>query len=217
MKRYLPAFASACYILLTLMTSSCATIFNGSKQKVMITSNPAGAEVYLNGKNTGKVTPCEIKIHRKVKATAEHRANEQHYVLKKEGYHDYEIKDRRSFSTGGTIGNSAAAVTGAIFMATAIAETAQQTPDMDVVEGGFSLAAPLLLFFPIDFLTGAIYTYDKTISANLIKKDREIVYLKTDSTVFTPDNSATKLANVYAVIVGVSDYKDKKNESEIRG
>jgi hypothetical protein len=112
----------------------------------MITSNPAGAQVYLNGKNTGKVTPCEIKIHRKVKASPEHRANEQYYVLKKEGYHDYEIKDRRSFSTGGTIGNSAAALTGAIFMATAIAETAQTTPEPDVVAGGF-MFAPLLLFF----------------------------------------------------------------------
>jgi uncharacterized caspase-like protein len=34
--------------------------------------------------------------------------------------------------------------------------------------------------------------------------------MKTDSTVFTPENTATKLANVYAVIVGVSDYVDKK-------
>lgn len=69
---------------------------------------------------------------------------------------------------------------------------------------------PMVASFPIDFMTGAIYTYDKQINANLVKKEREIVYLKTDSTAFTPAEPTEKLAKVYAVIVGVSDYHDKK-------
>lgn len=200
LRAYLPLF----YLSLLIMTSSCATLFNGSRQKVTITSNPSGATVYLNGKNTGLITPCQIKIHRKVKAGEGHKQNEQLYVLKKEGYHDYEITDRRTLSTGATIGNSIATLTGALFAAVAATD-----PDPDVQEGGFTLAAPLLLFFPLDLVTGAIYQYKKTINANLIKQEREIVYVPTDS-VSGPIQSVNKLSKVYAVIVGVSEYKDSK-------
>jgi hypothetical protein len=66
-KRFKPLVIPFYFILLTVLTSSCATVFNGSKQKVMFTSNPAGAEVFVNGKTTGKFTPCTVKVRRKVK------------------------------------------------------------------------------------------------------------------------------------------------------
>lgn len=191
------------FLTLTVMASSCATVFNGTRQKVVITSNPSGAAVYLNGKNTGQVTPCQIKVPRKVKAGLENRKNEQHYVLKKEGYYDYEFKDRRSLSTGATIGNSVAALTSAVFAATALS-----SPEPDVKEGGMTLAVPLAFVFPLDFLTGAIYQYEKNINAVLNKK--EVVYVR-DSTnaIAAVPTEQTKLSKIYAVIVGVSHYQDK--------
>jgi hypothetical protein len=202
-KRIKPFIIPFYFVLLTLLSSSCATIFNGSKQRVMFTSNPAGAEVFVNGKTTGKFTPCTVNVRRKVKAGPNNRQNEQYYVLKKEGYHDYEIKDWRGISSGATIGNSIATLLGASFIAVGVGDTA-------LTSTGFMLGLPMVASFPIDFMTGAIYTYDKQINANLVKKEREIVYLKTDSTVFKPTEPTEKLAKVYAVIVGVSDYHDKK-------
>jgi hypothetical protein len=186
-----------------LMTSSCATVFNGSRQKVTITSNPAGAEVYLNGKNTGLVTPCEIKVKRKVKAGSGTEKNVQHYVLKKDGYHDYEVKDRRHISNGAVIGNSIASIIGASFVGVGAAD-----PDSSQLEVALIMGLPMLMSFPVDMLTGAMNTYQKNINVNMIKKEREVIVLNPDSTLLAKDN--LKLANVYAVIIGVSNYKDSK-------
>lgn len=58
-------FTSWLLLLVVLFSSSCATVFDGSKQYVRINSMPSGAEVYLNGNNTGQVTPARIKVPRK--------------------------------------------------------------------------------------------------------------------------------------------------------
>jgi hypothetical protein len=205
MKKFLPALFPLCCLLVMLMTSSCATVFNGSRQKVMITSNPAGAEVYLNGKNTGLVTPCEIKVKRKVKAGPETEKNVQHYVLKKDGYHDYELKDRRHISSGATIGNSVAGLFGGLMIWSGHL-TEEETPGATAV--GYLVGVPFLLGFPVDLMTGALNTYQKNINVNMVKKEREVIVLNRDSAVLAKDN--IKLANVYAVIVGVSNYKDPK-------
>lgn len=44
-----------------LVLSSCASIFTGSKRKVLFESNPPGAKVYVNGFEKG-VTPTTIKV-----------------------------------------------------------------------------------------------------------------------------------------------------------
>jgi uncharacterized caspase-like protein len=197
-----------CFLLLTLL-SSCATVFNGTRQKVMITSTPPGADIYLNGLKTGYQTPTQIKVYRKVSPGPNHRRNEQHYVLKKEGYADYEIKDRRSFSTAGMIGNSAAGLMGGLFLAVA----ANPEEEYQIQQSALTLAVPMLMTFPIDFLTGAIYQYQKNISATLSKKEVEekIVYVRGDSasTGTGTEDRTNKLSNIYAVIVGVSEYQDK--------
>lgn len=45
----------------TLLVSSCASIFTGSKRSVLFESNPSGAKVFVNGFEKG-VTPSQIKV-----------------------------------------------------------------------------------------------------------------------------------------------------------
>lgn len=44
-----------------IMLTSCASIFTGSKRKVLFESDPSGAKVYVNGFEKG-VTPTQIKV-----------------------------------------------------------------------------------------------------------------------------------------------------------
>ncbi len=43
------------------MLTSCASIFTGSKRRVLFESNPSGAKVFVNGFEKG-VTPAQIKV-----------------------------------------------------------------------------------------------------------------------------------------------------------
>ena len=71
--------------LVSLITlSSCATMFSGSKQKVDITTNPAGAEVFINGQDQNAVTPVTLKVK---------KAGHVDYTFKKEGYEDGKVTD----------------------------------------------------------------------------------------------------------------------------
>jgi hypothetical protein len=44
-----------------LMLSSCATVFAKHERKIMVTSNPPGADIYVNGVAKG-VTPARITV-----------------------------------------------------------------------------------------------------------------------------------------------------------
>lgn len=44
-----------------LLTTSCASIFTGSKRNVLFESDPSGAKVFVNGFEKGK-TPVQIKV-----------------------------------------------------------------------------------------------------------------------------------------------------------
>lgn len=44
-----------------LLTTSCATVFTGSKRSVLFESEPSGAKVFVNGFEKGK-TPIQIKV-----------------------------------------------------------------------------------------------------------------------------------------------------------
>ena len=52
---------------LLVISTSCATVFTGTKQKVAIDSNPQGAEIIINGQQMG-VTPATIKVDRELDA-----------------------------------------------------------------------------------------------------------------------------------------------------
>ncbi|MDD2564440.1 MAG: caspase family protein [Salinivirgaceae bacterium] len=83
------------YILLlviALTISSCATLIYGVKQSVAIQSDPPGANVFINGKDQNKTTPCIVKIKRR-QPRNENFDREITYELKKEDYNSVEIKD----------------------------------------------------------------------------------------------------------------------------
>jgi len=57
MKKFFPILL----ICILLFSSSCATLFTGTSQKVEIDSNPPGADILIDGQKFG-VTPSEIKL-----------------------------------------------------------------------------------------------------------------------------------------------------------
>jgi len=77
------------YIIITLLFSSCATIINGPDQKISITSEPAGADIAINGVEAGK-TPATFRII---------RAKDHIITLSKEGYHVHNEELTRQISS----------------------------------------------------------------------------------------------------------------------
>jgi hypothetical protein len=210
---------------LILFCSGCATIFRGTTQKVKINSSPQGAEIYVCGKNTGKVTPSEVTINRRVKKTKlmksngqylevkkEGRRNEQSYVLKKEGYDDLMIKDRRKISVGGFISNAPLIGVAAYGGLEAILATWLGTV------GGLCLSGPLAISAVIDFSTGAMYTYNKEFFGELKPANKpDKVTANSNQHVVVKNNTNTDVDNnipidtlvqhnTYALIIGNEDY-----------
>jgi hypothetical protein len=62
-------------VLSSVLLTSCATIFNGTKQKISFTSVPSGAAVVVRGEQVA-ITPATVRIKR----------NTQTIVFVKEGY-----------------------------------------------------------------------------------------------------------------------------------
>jgi PEGA domain len=62
-----------------LLVSGCATIVHGTSQEIPFSSNPEGAEVFVNGSARG-VTPTTVSLPRS--------SSSYNVVYKKEGYED---------------------------------------------------------------------------------------------------------------------------------
>jgi hypothetical protein len=77
-----------------LLLTGCASIVNGSKQRVKITSQPAGADVRIDGGSSG-ITPTVADLSRKTS----HRVE-----LSLTGYQPYEMVLEPKFN-GLTLGN----------------------------------------------------------------------------------------------------------------
>lgn len=77
--------------LLIIGLSSCATIFNGTRQKISLTSSPNGAQVYVNNQSTNKVTPCQVTVDRKVDASPYNMKNQYVFSYKYPGYEDTDV------------------------------------------------------------------------------------------------------------------------------
>lgn len=86
-------------LILPLVISACATLLNTTKQKVELTSNPIGAEVYINGEKTNKTTPCSVWVKRKVKRGPINAKNQYIYEFKKDGYVPYTYTDKADISS----------------------------------------------------------------------------------------------------------------------
>lgn len=85
MKRFLLLFAS---FGLVLSLISCATIMKGSSQDINFSSNPAGAQIKINGVSMGN-TPMVLKL----------KSGKEHAVkLELNGYLPYETQITKSVS-----------------------------------------------------------------------------------------------------------------------
>lgn len=78
-----------------LVFTSCATVFTGTKQNVMIKSNPEGATIEVDGFERG-VTPMPVKLRKGFRG--------QTITLRKEGYVPFEFRPN-TFYNFATIGN----------------------------------------------------------------------------------------------------------------
>lgn len=98
------------------LLTSCATIMNGTTQKVGISTNPGAANVYLDQRFVG-TSPLNVNMSR----------GSNHWVhIDLEGYESYDIEFRREVSGwvfgnivfGGVIGLAVDAVSGGIYKLT---------------------------------------------------------------------------------------------------
>lgn len=96
MKRFYPYTAIILFAL--LMLPACATLINTPKQKISFNSSPTGAEVYVNNKNTGKKTPCNIRLKRKVRKGEVNDKNQYVYEFRKDGFVPYTHTDKAAVS-----------------------------------------------------------------------------------------------------------------------
>lgn len=102
-----------CLTVFSLSQTGCASIVSGKTQDVMISSNPPGATVYVNGMNVGQ-TPLTKEFKRKKRHKVE---------LKKVGYIDEMRMTKRGYNwwnagniiLGGIIGIIIDFATGAVY------------------------------------------------------------------------------------------------------
>jgi hypothetical protein len=102
--------------LLSTFFTGCATIVNGTRQSLNVSSEPNNAEVWLDRSYMGN-TPVVVNMTRK----------DSHYILiKLDGYHPYELKFSKELSGwvfgniafGGVIGLAVDAISGGIYVLT---------------------------------------------------------------------------------------------------
>lgn len=76
-------------VILILMTTSCATLFTGTKSKVLISSVPPGAKIIVNGEQKG-TTPSTVKLKRSVFDVTT-------ITLKLDGYENHTFEPETTF------------------------------------------------------------------------------------------------------------------------
>ncbi|EFK35299.1 Uncharacterised protein [Chryseobacterium gleum] len=98
---------------IALSTTSCATIFTGTRDPITFSSNPEGAKVFHKGIEKC-TTPCTVKIPRSL--------SKQTVTFEKEGFAKKEVKLTKNFNAvtllniilGGAIGVGIDAATGSL-------------------------------------------------------------------------------------------------------
>ena len=81
--------STAVMAMVILSTSSCATIFTGTKDPISFNSKPEGAKVVFKGVEKC-VTPCTIEVSRSL--------GKQMITIKKEGFANEEFKLEKKFN-----------------------------------------------------------------------------------------------------------------------
>lgn len=77
-------------VLGLLLLSGCATIFSGGDDTINIDSTPAGASVFIDGRNVG-VTPFSVEVERST-------FNTKGITIKKKGYKTYNFDLKKTFN-----------------------------------------------------------------------------------------------------------------------
>ena len=116
MKKNKVLFLASSFVLILILLVGCATIMQGPKQNVGISSIPSGAKVTIDGQIVG-YTPLTVELSRK----------DNHVIrIELEGYSPYEITLTRKVSGwvagniifGGIIGLAIDAITGSMYKLT---------------------------------------------------------------------------------------------------
>lgn len=100
------------FLTVSILSSSCATIFTGTKQNVQISSTPPGAKIAVNGIDRG-ITPALVSL-KKGNGT-------EVITLSHEGYEDKTFQPEHTFqpvailNLFGILGWGIDAVTGALW------------------------------------------------------------------------------------------------------
>ncbi len=141
--------------VLALATASCATLFNGTTQRIHVASTPPGAEVFLDGEPVG-ATPTEISVSR--------RNREPQIRIQKEGSAHY-VWPRRGTSLRILPSIAAGAYLG---YASAIGLGCDECDSPNLV-GLFIGLVPAV----IDLVTGAAYEFPSRVDATLAPRGPE--------------------------------------------
>ncbi|WP_316743831.1 PEGA domain-containing protein [Pedobacter antarcticus] len=75
--------------VIAVSSTSCATIFTGTRQNITINSTQPETEVFVNNAYKGK-TPAKFKVNKKGK--------DEVITLKKEGFVSQELKPQKAFN-----------------------------------------------------------------------------------------------------------------------
>lgn len=125
-----------------VLAQGCATIMQGSKEQVSISSNPTGAAVFVDGQQLG-VTPMVAQLARKG----------NHIVsIQLDGYKPYEIALNKSVSGwvagnlvfGGIPGLVVDAITGGMYKLSPT-QVSATLGEMAFIEGGDGIAVAVVL------------------------------------------------------------------------
>jgi len=155
-----PGYCVTLLAATVLLLQSCATIVQGTSQKIPVTSVPIGARVLVDGKDMG-TTPLTLKLGKKKPRVIR---------IEKEGYHPHEIRIARKKPSGFSltvIGNAAVGVPFGLVLG---AKNWRVSEDSDFWSDFWEAIGQALLHYTliatavalplslVDYITGAAYS-----------------------------------------------------------
>lgn len=168
---------------------SCAAILSGANQKIKIKSQPMGAEVYINGQNTYRKTPCKVEVERRQKRPLQFRQeNNIEIGLKKEGYKDTKVIVNSSFNVASV---PSICLAGVPFVVDLIVGAHLRYPRNNY-----------LAMKPLDENIKPSYRPKEELSVNKSDKSKPMV---SDVDIHIPE-TRTKKSNAFALVIGNEHY-----------
>ncbi len=158
----------------------------------MLNSSPQGARVYVNGKDTGKDTPCSVRIKKRQFASSNNASNEIVYKFKKDNYQEGIINDISTYNPLAAISWVCYVVPGFVDVATGATRMFKTsiTANLNPISSGSTDTVYKIVTVPS---TKQAYVFKR-------KSDVDRNIPKTGS----PDNYR------FALIIGNEDYSSKQ-------